>query len=214
MIDKAFLKQALIQNNYDLSDEIQNQFIAYLSLLEQWNRVFNLTAIRDPHDMVMLHILDSLSIHAYLQGKTIIDVGSGAGLPGIPLALFYPEKEFTLLDSNSKKTRFLTQVVIDLKLQNVKIVHSRCEEFYPQKKFDTVISRAFASIQAMLKTTKHLVNKQGYFLVMKGLYPLQEIAEIPSDFTMISVDKLQIKPLVAERHIVRIQLKKECEWEK
>lgn len=211
MINKTFLHQALQKNHYNLSDEIENQFIAYLNLLEQWNRVFNLTAIRDPKAMVMLHILDSLSVHAFLHGQRIIDVGTGAGLPGIPLALFYPQKEFVLLDSNSKKTRFLNQVVIDLKLKNVTVIHARCEAFHPEKKFDSVISRAFSSIESMLQATHHLVEKNGVFLAMKGVYPTEEIAKISNHFIVQAVEKLQIESLTAERHIVCI---KEREWEK
>lgn len=197
-----FLQQALENNGYQLSEDTRDQMITYLRLLEQWNKVFNLTAIRDPKEAVYLHILDSLAIHTYLQGSRILDVGTGAGLPGLPLALMLPSKHFTLLDSNNKKTRFLTQVVAELAIKNVTIVHSRCEDFHPEEGFDTIVSRAFASIKVMLTSTNHLIHKQGQFLAMKGIYPYQEMAEIPEDFKVTAVHKIQIKGLDVERCVV------------
>ena len=201
---KTYLEEALRANEHDYSPEIVNKFIEYLELLQQWNKAFNLTAIRDPEKMVMLHILDSLSINPYLHGARIIDVGTGAGLPGIPLALVNPDRHFTLLDSNSKKTRFLTQVVADLKIPNVEVVHARCESFHPDKCFDSIISRAFASLKVMLATTQHLICKHGQFLAMKGIYPENEIAEIPEEFSMLAVHAIRIKGLDAERCLVAI----------
>jgi 16S rRNA (guanine(527)-N(7))-methyltransferase RsmG len=207
-----FLKQALIINHFDISLAIQEQFLHYLNLMRHWNRVYNLTAIIDPDEMIMLHILDSLSISAYLQGTRIIDVGTGAGLPGIPLALIYPDKQFTLLDSNNKKTRFLTQVMIDLKLKNVEIIHARCEDFQSEHPFNSIVSRAFASLEVMLATTQHLSGKQSLFLAMKGSYPEQELLTLPEKFKIDAVHKLIINGLDAERHLVC--LKKEGSWEK
>ncbi len=201
---KDFLQQVLTDNGFDFSELLQKQLLHYLDLLQEWNRVFNLTAIVDPRDTVLLHILDSLSITKYLQGKEIIDVGTGAGLPGIPLALTQPEKMFVLLDSNSKKTRFLNQVVYEMKIKNVEIVHARCEDFKPEKCFDSILSRAFASIKVMLEQTQHLLCQDGQFLAMKGIYPAQEIQEIPKNFNVIGVERLNIKGLDAERHLVRV----------
>jgi 16S rRNA (guanine527-N7)-methyltransferase len=184
---------------------INTEIEHYLSLLQQWNRVYNLTAIRDPEDMMLLHIEDSLAVNSYLHGNRIIDVGSGGGLPGIPLALSNPDKHFTLLDSNSKKTRFLTQVVLELKLKNVEVIHSRCEDFHPAIGFDSIISRAFASLQVMLTTTQHLLGKDGQFLAMKGIFPEQEMKEIPPGFTVLGVHRLQIKGLEAERCLVCVK---------
>jgi 16S rRNA (guanine527-N7)-methyltransferase len=198
----GFLHHALLENKYSLSANIEEQLIHYLDLLTRWNKVVNLTSIRDPEKMVMLHLLDSLSINPYLHGTRIIDVGSGAGLPGIPLALLQPEKNFVLIDSNSKKIRFLKQIVYELRLANVEVIHSRCEDLHPQELFDSILSRAFASLRVMLEATYHLANKQGQFLAMKGVYPEQEIGEIPQKFTLLAVHKLIIKGLDAERHLV------------
>lgn len=197
-----FLHEMLVNNQYSLNKNMEDLFIQYLDLLIKWNKVFNLTRICDPKEMVMLHILDSLSIHPYLHGTRILDVGTGAGLPGIPLAILLPEKKFVLLDSNIKKTRFLTQVVHELKLSNVEIIHSRCEDLHPVHLFDSILSRAFASLEVMLKATHHLVHQDGRFLAMKGIYPESEIQEIPQGFKLVAVHKLVIKGLDAKRHLV------------
>lgn len=201
-MSENFLQKTLHDNNYNFSVEIQNQFSEYLRLMQQWNRVYNLTAIKDPQEMVLLHLIDSLVINPFLHGNRIIDVGTGAGLPGIPLAIINPDKHFVLLDSNSKKTRFLTQVVLELKLKNVEVVHARCEEFHPEQGFDSILSRAFASIQVMLAATQHLLNQNGQFLAMKGIYPEQEIREISDEFKVVTVHSLKIQGLDAERHLV------------
>ena len=139
---------------------------AYLVLLSRWNRVTNLSGIKRLKEMVPIHLLDSLSVHAFIEGNTILDVGSGAGLPGIPLAILYPKKFFTLLDSNGKKTRFMRQAVIDLKLDNVQIIKERVESF--QGEFDHVISRAFSSLRNFLDSSERLVKPGGTLLAMKG----------------------------------------------
>jgi 16S rRNA (guanine527-N7)-methyltransferase len=208
---EEFLSQSIAENSYDVPFAAQQQLALYLDLLQRWNQVFNLTAIRDAYDMVPLHILDSFSISPYLQGSRIIDVGTGAGLPGIPLALTHPGKDFVLLDSNNKKTRFLTQVKMELGIKNIEVVQARCEE-YPtvetQKAgFDCIVSRAFSSIAVMLTSTQHLLAENGQFVAMKGVYPEQEIRDIPAGFTVTGVHKLEIKGLAAERHVVCIQRK-------
>jgi 16S rRNA (guanine527-N7)-methyltransferase len=202
---KEFLQQALTKNQYDISAEIQDNFLAYLELMKKWNTVHNLTAILDPQEMVMLHILDSLSVNRFLHGNRIVDVGTGAGLPGIPLALIFPEKEFFLLDSNNKKTLFLNQVVFELKLKNVHVVHSRVEAFRPEKCFDSVITRAFSSLTDMLQGTKHLLCADGHFLAMKGQYPEQEIQNVPDEFRVLDIHALKVNGLHAERHLVCIE---------
>jgi 16S rRNA (guanine527-N7)-methyltransferase len=207
-----FLAHALSDNGLNLSTNLQESFLQYLNLLRHWNRVYNLTAIQDPEDMIMRHILDSLSISPYLQGNRIIDIGTGAGLPGIPLALLHPNKQFTLLDSNNKKTRFLTQALIDLSLKNVDIINMRCENFYPEQPFDSILSRAFASLKVMLQTTQHMSHPQGQFLAMKGSYPEQELGDIPADFKVTAVHRLIVKGLDAERHLVCLE--KETSWGK
>jgi 16S rRNA (guanine527-N7)-methyltransferase len=196
---------ALADNGHDLAALIQQQLLHYLQLMARWNQTFNLTAIRDFNEMVWLHVVDSLAISPYLHGTRIIDVGSGAGLPGIPLALAHPDKKIVLLDSNSKKTRFLTQVKLELNINNIEIVHSRSEDFNPATGFDSVVSRAFASIPVMLAKTGHLAAKAGQFIAMKGVYPEVEIQQLPVGFKVIATHKLVIKGLAAVRHVVCIQ---------
>jgi 16S rRNA (guanine527-N7)-methyltransferase len=208
-IIEDLLPKALSKNGYEFSPTLQQQFIRYLELLQRWNQVFNLTAIRDPKEMVWLHILDSLSINPFLQGERTVDVGTGAGLPGIPLAIINPDKHFVLLDSNSKKTRFLTQAIHALGLKNVEVIHGRCEVFKPLEKFDNIVSRAFSAIAVMLATTEHLLKPGGQFLAMKGVFPEQELQEVPAQFIVTAVHKLEINGLVAERHVVCIKKKEE-----
>ncbi len=201
---KKFLHESLIANQHILSADMEDKMVVYLELLQQWNRVYNLTAIRDMKESVMLHIIDSLSIRPFLHGTRCIDIGTGAGLPGIPLAITCPDKQFVLLDSNSKKTRFLSQAMYELQLKNVEVVHARCEDFKPVDKFNSILSRAFASIQVMLDTTQHLLAEQGQFLAMKGVYPDAEIQAISTKFHVTAVHKLTIKNLDVERHLVCI----------
>ena len=201
---KKYLHEILTNNNIILSDETETKLINYLDLLHQWNQVFNLTAIRDEEKSILLHILDSLSIHSYLHGSRILDVGSGAGLPGIPLALMFPDKQFVLLDSNNKKTRFLRQAMYELNLKNVEVVHARCEDFQDEKRFDTILARAFASIKVMLETSAHLLAQHGQFLLMKGIYPEAEIDEIPDKFKLLAVHKLKFNGWDAQRHLAVI----------
>lgn len=196
-----FLQNTLHENGYAISSVIQEKILHYLHLIREWNRVFNLTSILEPKEMIMLHILDSLAITPFLHGSKIIDIGTGAGLPGIPLALTQPNKSFVLLDSNNKKTRFLTQVLHDLKISNAQVVHTRVEDFN-KGRFDSILSRAFASLTVMLEATKHLANEYGQFLAMKGVYPEKEIHDIPKEFKLLAVHKLTIKGLDAERHLV------------
>lgn len=202
---KDFLHASLIANQQAISEETEAKLFSYLELLRKWNRVYNLTAIRDFKESVLLHILDSLSIQSFLHGDYWLDVGTGAGLPGIPLALTHPSKQIVLLDSNSKKTRFLSQVMYELELKNVEVVHARAEDFKPEKKFDSILSRAFANIQVMLESTQHLLAEQGQFLAMKGVYPDAEMKAISAEFKVTGVHKLLIKGLDAERHLVCVE---------
>lgn len=199
------LAKALTANNHPYSAAIQQQWVNYLSLLYRWNQVSNLTAIRDPHEMVFQHLLDSLTVLPYLNATRCIDVGSGAGLPGIPLAIARPDIEFFLLDSNNKKTRFLQQVALELGLKNITVIHARCEAWKPDFAFDQVITRAFASLKTMLLATAHLLSPTGEFLAMKGVYPEEEIKEIPAQFKLIAVEKLNIVGREQQRCLVRIK---------
>ena len=151
-------------------------FGTYLTLLNQWNKAYNLTAVRDINAMVSRHILDSLAILPWMRGNTWIDVGTGPGLPGIPLALACPDAEITLLDSNGKKTRFLREVVRVLSLKHVNVVESRVEAYHPPKRFDTVVSRAFSAMEPMVKNTQHLIDEQGLWVAMKGQVPNEELS--------------------------------------
>lgn len=202
---KPFLHEVLQNNGYHFSSQTEYQLLAFLDLLQKWNRVTNLTAVRDPKGMIFLHILDSLSISHYLHGHHILDVGTGAGLPGIPLALTNPDKHFVLLDSNSKKTRFLTQAIHELNIKNAEVVNQRSEDFHPVKCFDSIVTRAFAAIPVMLNATQHLICEQGRFLAMKGIYPEKEIQAIPDHFKLLDVHALKIKGLNADRHLVCVE---------
>lgn len=204
MNKNGFLQEMLTSNSFRISDVIQEKILHYLQLMQDWNRVYNLTAITEWNPMILLHILDSLSIDHFLAGKRILDIGTGAGLPGIPLALLHPEYHFVLLDSNSKKTRFLTQVKIELALDHLEVVHRRVEDFHPDQTFDSILVRAFASLHEMLSVAGHLLNSQGQFLAMKGVYPEQELQNVQPEFEIRGVHQLIIKGLDAERHLVRL----------
>lgn len=147
----------------------------YLTLLQKWNKAYNLTAIRDLNDMVTHHVLDSLAILQWINGSRVLDVGTGAGLPGIPLAITCPELHIVLLDSNGKKIRFLREVKRTLKLDNIEIVQTRVEAYHPPSGFDTVTSRAFSAMDSFIQCTRHLISNQGIWLAMKGRYPETEL---------------------------------------
>ncbi len=183
-----------------LKDEQVQQ---YLTLLQKWNRVYNLTAIKDPQEMLTKHIEDSLAILPYIQGSRVLDVGSGAGLPGIPLAIHLPDKQFILLDSSHKKTRFLTQCKIELRLSNVEVVHSTIESYQPEHYFDEIVTRAFSSLADMVKMSSHCLSSQGRWLAMKGKYPETEIADLDTKHA-IQTEKLSVLGENASRHLIII----------
>ncbi len=182
----------------------QQRLLAYLALLLKWNKAYNLTAVRDPLEMVTKHLLDSLALLPHLQGGRLLDVGSGAGLPGIPLAIAAPQREVTLLDANSKKTRFLLQAKGELGLYNLSVVHSRVEQYRPERLFDTVTARAFASLAELYQDTAHLLAPGGCLLAMKGEYPAQELAALPQGVVVREVIAVTVPGLRAQRHLVRI----------
>lgn len=187
-----------------LPSQAAEQLAAYLGLLERWNRAYNLTAVRDPEAMVIRHVLDSLSIWPWIEGSRVLDVGSGAGLPGIPLAIARPECTFCLLDSNGKRTRFLIQAIAELHLANVEVVRSRVEDYRPYSLFDCVVSRAFATLAELLASAGRLCAPEGQLLAMKGVFPDDELARLPLDYTLVGVYPLSIPGLEAERHLVRL----------
>lgn len=187
-----------------LSTAAQQKLIDYILLLFKWNQAYNLTAIRDPQAMLIRHIFDSLAVAPYIKGQHIIDVGTGAGLPGIPLALALPDQHFVLLDSNGKKTRFLIQVKGQLALNNVDVVQSRVEAYHPKINFDDVIARAVGTLNDMIDKTKHLCHEGGRIWLMKGTYPKEELAELNTLPYKTTIYPLNVPKLNEERHLVCI----------
>ena len=198
------LKDGLAAMGCPLGAETQSKLVAYVRLLEKWNRTYNLTAVRDLEQMISRHLLDSLAILPYLKGRRVLDIGTGAGLPGIPLALARPDLEFVLLDSNAKKTRFVTQACAELGLKNVEVVNIRVEKYHPEALFDTIVSRAFSTITDMLVASRPLCAPAGQYLAMKGVYPQEELAVIPPGYAVSGVPALVIPGLPAARHVAII----------
>jgi len=183
------------------------KMLEYLVLLDKWNKTFNLTAIREPEKMLTHHLLDSLAVVPYIPGKTIIDIGSGAGLPGIPIALSRPECKVTLLDSNQKKVTFLRQACIQLSLGNVTVSGDRAESWCPEVKYEVAISRAFSDLTTFVRVAAHLCQPGGVMLAMKGTYPSEELEQLPSTVTLEEVIPLIVPELGAERHLVVMRVK-------
>jgi 16S rRNA (guanine527-N7)-methyltransferase len=199
-----FWAQGLTALNCDITDKQLDQLKQYVQLLQRWNKIYNLTAIRDPLQMIPLHIFDSLAIAPYIQGKTCLDVGSGAGLPGIPLAIIQPHRFFTLLDTNGKKTRFMQQVIIQLGLKNSRVIQTRIENWRPDNKFHTIISRAFASLIDFLSTSSFHLSENGQMLAMKGQLPTNELSTLPKPFIVEYSKTLQVPDVSADRCIIKI----------
>ncbi len=189
----------------DISPDAQQRMLDYLLLIEKWNKAYNLTAVRQPAKMLTHHLLDSLSVLPHVRGLRVLDVGSGAGLPGIPLALAQPKWRLTLLDSNHKKTTFLRQAMIELKLTNVDVVCDRVETWTSPQPFDTVVSRAFSDLPEFLSLAGRLCAKTGVVVAMKGIYPHEELAQVPKNFQLCNVVSLNVPGLGAERHAAVLQ---------
>nr|WP_239032341.1 16S rRNA (guanine(527)-N(7))-methyltransferase RsmG [Pseudoalteromonas sp. MMG022] len=192
----------LAQTELALSDHQQQQLVQYVELLDKWNKAYNLTSVRDPQEMMVKHIMDSLVVAPHLSGKHYIDVGTGPGLPGIVLAIALPDTQFVLLDSLGKRVRFLMQVKHALGLDNVTAVQSRVEEYQPSVKLDGVLSRAFASLQDMVDWCEHLIDQSGLFLALKGQFPAQELEQLPAGVTLQQDIHLTVPELDAERHLI------------
>jgi len=201
---RTILESGLNTLNLPHTPEQTEKLLAFIKLIAKWNKAYNLTAVRNNEDMTRLHILDSLAILPHIEGKRVIDIGTGAGLPGIPLAICLPEVEFVLLDSNAKKTRFVQQVILELKLKNVSVIHSRVEDYQPEQGFDTITTRAFSSLPDMVKMTAHLLSPNGVLLAMKGQIPEAELAEMNTHTTLI---KINVPEVEAERCLVRLSPK-------
>lgn len=211
--------QLLIKGAAEMGVELTplqfDQLMRYITEFEKWNKAYNLSAVRDLEQMIGRHLLDSLSVVPWLKEKlgqtpeleSIIDVGTGGGLPGIPLSIMFPQIHWTLLDSNGKKMRFLFHIKTLLKLDNVSVENRRVESFQPENKFDAVISRAFASLQDMTEGCSHLLKSEGIFLAMKGLFPQNEIEPIKNKIDLLETIKLKVAATEGERHLLVLQLK-------
>ena len=198
------LTLGMTQLGLEATPEVQRKLLTYLELLQKWNRVYNLTAIRQPEQMVMSHLLDSLAVLPHLWPGRWLDVGCGAGLPGLILALMRPEWTFVLLDSNSKKTSFVRQAKIELELHNISVYCARVEAWQPEEKFDGIISRAFAETAKFVALTRHLLAQEGSWVAMKGV-PQQELERLPNDVRVERVIPLQVPGLDAARCLIMLK---------
>ena len=199
---KAKLENLLAQAEIQLTDLQKDQLIQLVQLLNKWNKAYNLTSVRDPQEMLVKHILDSIVVSPYLQGDRFIDVGTGPGLPGLPLAIINPTKQFVLLDSLDKRISFIRNAVRELGLTNVEPILSRVEEYQPEQKFDGVLSRAFASLKDMTDWCHHLPKENGYFYALKGIYHEDEVQELDKKFEVKDVITLNVPELIGERHLI------------
>lgn len=203
MSGSTILSEGLASLRLSLSPETQQKLLDYVALVQKWNKVYNLTAVRAADKMLTHHLLDSLAVVPHIAtAKTILDVGSGAGLPGIPLALALPDANVTLLDSNHKKSAFLNQALIELQLGNAEVVCERVEKYQQKQLFDVVISRAFSDLPEFVALAGRLVAPGGTLLAMKGVHPFEEIAQIKAGFKLSSVTPVMVPGLDAERHLV------------
>ncbi len=201
----AELAAGIAALNIDVAAGAQQRLLDYLALVEKWNQAYNLTAVREPAKMLTHHVLDSLAVLPHVRGDHVLDVGSGAGLPGIPLALARPQWRVTLLDANHKKATFLRQAVIELQLANVDVVCERVETWVPPRQFDTVVSRAFSDLPEFLALAGRLCARTGVMVAMKGIYPHEELAQVPEGFCLRDVVSLHVPGLQAERHAALLQ---------
>lgn len=205
MDNRQKLQSGLKEMGLDLSGGQLDKLLAYVEMLKKWNKTYNLTALRDPAQMVSHHLLDSLTLLPYLaQAESMIDVGSGGGMPAIPAAICRPDLQITMVDANSKKTTFLRQAAIELGLENVAVSSSRVEEL-GERRADIVTSRAFAELADFVRLTRHLLNDNGHWAAMKGVYPADEIFRLPPDIQAYQTDKIHVPTLNAERHIVLLR---------
>ena len=176
--------------------------LAYLALLDRWNRTYNLTAIRDPREMVTRHLLDSLAMHPFVENEALADLGTGPGLPGIPLAIAKPRLQVTLVESNGKKARFLREAVRTLGLANARVAESRAEALDEPGTYDAITARALDTLAGIIEVGGHLLKPGGKLLAMKGISPQEEIAKLPGGWTVSALHALAVPGLVGERHLV------------
>lgn len=206
MMRAALLDDGLLRLQIDLPQPARRQALAYLDLLAKWNGVYRLTAIADQDAAVARHLLDSLAILPFAAGQSLLDVGSGGGMPGIPLAIARPDLAVTLLDSSAKKAAFLRQAAIELRLTNVAVHCGRVEEYQPEARFAIITARAFASLAAMVSASRHLLQTGGCWLAMKGRWPHEEIAGLPPDTALAAVHRLCVPGIDGERHLLVITI--------
>lgn len=211
--EQDLLINGALELGLSLSDNQVAQLLAFLGLMQKWNKAYNLSGIRDSVGMVQLHLLDSLAVLPHLKPGRTLDVGTGAGLPGIPLAIVMPNSQFVLLDSNAKKTRFVQHALLELRLNNSTVVQTRVEDYHPEQRFDTIITRAFASLADIQNQTQHLLASNGELIAMKGQPTLQELNTITADY---AVTDIKVPGIDAMRCLITIKTNqhKDAEWEK
>lgn len=200
---RRFFERGLGEMRLSLTVSMVDAMLQYLEILQQWNKTYNLTSVRQPKEMITRHLLDSLAILPDIDGP-LADVGSGAGLPGLPLAIAKPQLEVTLIDSNRKRTRFLRQIVRTLALRNVDVVEERIETWHPKCEFSSVVSRAFGRLNIFVQVSAHLVAHDGRWLAMKGKLVPEELAELPEGYRIMNVKPLKVPGLMGARHLLFI----------
>ncbi|WP_391088702.1 16S rRNA (guanine(527)-N(7))-methyltransferase RsmG [Vibrio sp. NH-UV-68] len=205
---RSQLDALIAQTDLTVSDLQRDQLVGYVEMLNKWNKAYNLTSVRNPEEMLVKHIMDSIIVSTHLQGERFIDVGTGPGLPGVPLSIMNPDKQFVLLDSLGKRIRFIKQVLHELSIKNVIPIQSRVEEYQPEDKFDGVLSRAFASMTDMVEWCHHLPKAPGgHFLALKGQLSQSEIEQLPDWCCVIDIKALNVPQLEGERHLVVLSRK-------
>jgi 16S rRNA (guanine527-N7)-methyltransferase len=202
---QELLSKGIAEVGLQVPEEQLDKLLAFLSLLKKWNATFNLSGVSDIESMVSLHLLDSLAINPYLKGDTFVDFGSGGGLPGIPLAILNPKKKFVLIDSNGKKTRFLFQVRTELCLDNVSVENCRIEHYQNKQQIDMVMCRAFSTLEDAVNKLQPLLSGNCSLLAMKGIYPEEEISNLPSGFEVSMITKLEVPGISSQRHVLEVK---------
>lgn len=210
---RAKLLAGMSDQGPDLDENQQNQLLKYLQLMNHWNKKINLTAIHDPAEQVTRHLLDSFSIYPHIVNlsancQPVLDVGTGAGLPGIPMAIAEPNRQWHLLDNSTKRISFLRYVITQLKITNVELVNSRVENYQSQALYPAIVCRAFASLKEITHNAQHLLADDAVFLAMKGQYPAQEITDMSKDFVLSATHNLNVSGLDEERHLLEIRRRK------